>query len=175
MCVPRTPYSWSVGKTSLARRFAQGKFDENQFATVGGTHHHYTTTSTPPPKLFPCCVVWLCPPPNNVVALPMGVRACAAMHLHKVVNSEGSSVLVEIWYNPPYRHHHLHPLHMHHLPHLVTIHRDTAGQEQVPEPVLSQPHIPLLLLCTRSCHGEHSKTPWRCVAHSVTLSFGGGA
>ncbi|ELR23489.1 small rabrelated GTPase [Acanthamoeba castellanii str. Neff] len=53
---------WSVGKTSLARRFAQGKFDENQFATVG------------------------------------------AMHLHKVVDSEGSQVLVEIW--------------------------DTAGQEQ---------------------------------------------
>jgi GTPase SAR1 family protein len=26
-----------VGKTSLARRFAQGKFDENQFATVGGS------------------------------------------------------------------------------------------------------------------------------------------
>ena len=37
---------WSVGKTSLARRFAQGKFDENQFATVGGS-------STPDHFLFP--------------------------------------------------------------------------------------------------------------------------
>jgi len=29
---------WSVGKTSLTRRFVQGKFDEHQFATVGAMH-----------------------------------------------------------------------------------------------------------------------------------------
>lgn len=86
-----------MGKTSLARRFVQDKFDENQFATVGGTPGVLPNGAALSSSLLSFLLSSLFHRKRNFLHFILWWWA-AAMHLHKVVESEGSKVLVEIWY-----------------------------------------------------------------------------